>query len=354
MRRLGVAILAAFVNMGAGTGFSLEPDQPMGISGRFDPPRKSFTLSWEPVRQNSNGDATDMAGYNIYRRTTPRGAAEKINAYVVPIVVYADRVDGRTFYYTIRAVDTDGRESAESLMVESSDEASVLFIAPDGRSAVTLPQSINGVMKPAGNRYGAALGIRMTGDEADAGASRSVKLEFFRGDTKQATPDIECEPIDIDVSIAYDAPKEAVALFRLDGARWTRLSGTIDAARQVVTAKTARLGHFQTRAEPPSPALTLAKVNVYPPLFTPNGDGFNDRVYLVLENTDNAVLDGHIYDLRGRRVATLGVPSANANVDTTFAWDGRSMDGSVVPGGLYVYRVDGGGQTFTGILSVAR
>ena len=57
-------------------------------------------------------------------------------------------------------------------------------------------------------------------------------------------------------------------------------------------------------------------------------------------------LEVGVYDLAGRRISTLfqGIAEAGAR---SFSWDGRTDDGTKVPGGVYFYRALAGGQSVT-------
>jgi len=333
---------------------------------------------WEPVTQTASGvPLTNLAGYNIYRRATPGDVPEKINSYVVPIVAFGDRMNGQTFYYSVRAVDTDGNESAESLLVDSSENANVIFLAGDGRTSLVLPQTINDLLQPSHNKYGVPLALRLKEDPAATpNVVRNLEFQFLRGDTKQEVSDISFSQADADIQISYEvingevplenAPAgengqdtktvspDQLTLYWYNGSNWIRLGGVNDKSGQVVSVKSSQLGRYQLRADLPSSDLALNKANIYPSLFTPNGDGFNDRVYMVLENPNNASLRGDIYDLFGRHVATLAPPTLTAGTASTLTWDGKTNAGSVTPSGLYVYRIQGDGRTITGTISVAR
>jgi flagellar hook assembly protein FlgD len=89
-------------------------------------------------------------------------------------------------------------------------------------------------------------------------------------------------------------------------------------------------------------------------LFTPNGDGLNDRVYFVFENPNNASVEGEILDKAGRHVRALPPASTQTGIGTTMTWDGKDDHGVTVPGGAYIYKIKGEGKTFTGSVGVAR
>ena len=82
-------------------------------------------------------------------------------------------------------------------------------------------------------------------------------------------------------------------------------------------------------------------------VFTPNGDGANDRAAVAFEVVTivgQAQLDAAVFDLAGRRVRTLLKRSvANGIYDSArvggLAWDGRNAGGDMVPPGVYVVRV---------------
>jgi len=344
------------------------PDQPLGIKGEIDSLHKACTLTWEPVRQTAAGaPLTNLAGYNIYRRVSVRGTAERINSYIVPVSIFADRVNGQTFYYSVRAVDADGVESAESLLVDSSDNTNLIFLAGDGRTSIVIPQTISGLLQSSNNKYGVPLTIRLKENfAATSGVVRDLEFQFLRGDTKQVATDIAFSAPDADVQIGYEllngevplqnnlsVSPDQLTLYWSNGINWIKVGGANDKSGQIVSINSSQLGHYQLRDDSPSSELTLSKITVYPSLLTPNGDGFNDRVYMVFENPGNASLHGDIYDLFGRHVASLA-PPASMGGETTLVWNGKTNDGTTIPSGLYVYRIEGDIKTITGTIAVAR
>ena len=57
-----------------------------------------------------------MAGYNVYRSTTPTGTYAKINSTLDPNTAYTDTtvVAGQTYYYAATSVSSGGQESTKS------------------------------------------------------------------------------------------------------------------------------------------------------------------------------------------------------------------------------------------------
>jgi hypothetical protein len=84
------------------------PTAPTGqVSGN------SVTLTWG-ASTDANGAL--VAGYNVYRSTTPNGPYTKLNTALVTGTQYADNtVQSGTYYYVVRSVDRDGYESPATL-----------------------------------------------------------------------------------------------------------------------------------------------------------------------------------------------------------------------------------------------
>ena len=85
----------------------------------------------------------------------------------------------------------------------------------------------------------------------------------------------------------------------------------------------------------------LANVAVNSPVFTPNGDGVNDRVLIQYDITNIARLSPvkvSIFDLSGRLVRAL-VDSEAISGRFAQPWDGRDDDGVYVPPGHYAFSV---------------
>src|SRR6266700_3403184 len=68
--------------------------------------------------------------------------------------------------------------------------------------------------------------------------------------------------------------------------------------------------------------LTLTKVACR--IFTPNGDGFNDKARLEFDNPEQLPITGTVYDLTGARVADL---KPGPDPTTVLLWDGKNGDG---------------------------
>lgn len=99
-------------------------------------------------------------------------------------------------------------------------------------------------------------------------------------------------------------------------------------------------------------------------VITPNGDRINDIAFFCFENPQDSDISGKVYTLLGAQVATMGPKTdrsgtagagcAPSVIRAQFvSWDG-SANGSRVDNGLYVYRIESEGRSFSGTLLVVR
>ncbi len=96
-----------------------------------------------------------------------------------------------------------------------------------------------------------------------------------------------------------------------------------------------------------------------PSVFTPNGDGVNDRIaiqYTVIQISEPKPIAVAVYDLAGRLVRVLADREQTGGIYTE-RWDGRNDSGEAVPPGTYVVSlaVDSGIGNFrrVGVVGVA-
>jgi len=357
----------------------IAPQMPMGLKGFLDSNAVSYTLIWENVISNTDGTPiNDLAGYNVYRSSALTTLGVKLTPTPIATIAFADVVNEQTFFYRVRAVDQSGNESEDSLVADSSLDKNVIYLATDNVTAVIMPTSVNALLRSQHNKYGVPLTIQAQEEMVPPNTTivRSLRLNYLRGDTFAVVSDLAfSEPQSI-IAIGYNLTNGVVApgapnqfnaapmasgnvtpdqlsIFWNNGITWVKVGGRANLIRQTVEVQSSYLGNYQLRVASPADHLVLEQANVFPRIFTPNGDGFNDCVYFVIENPNNASVQGEIFDLQGRKVTTLPGP-APTGIGTTLIWEGKDSSGAAVPSGAYLYKITGEGQTFTGSVGVAR
>jgi flagellar hook assembly protein FlgD len=86
----------------------------------------------------------------------------------------------------------------------------------------------------------------------------------------------------------------------------------------------------------------LAPLQIESPVLTPNGDGINDEIRVlitVFQLQGQRPLGVHIHDLTGRSLRELSFTPPALSGEHHLTWDGRDDTGELVVPGMYVLRV---------------
>lgn len=87
-------------------------------------------------------------------------------------------------------------------------------------------------------------------------------------------------------------------------------------------------------------------IQVSPRIFSPNGDGWNDKVVFQVDNPALLPLKGEVFDMTGAKVGDM---SPGPQPDTSLVWDGKGRQ-SGIPGGIYIYHIELGNELITGTI----
>jgi gliding motility-associated-like protein len=276
---------------------------------------------------------------------------------------------GSDRYYRVRTLDSGGNESSDSARVEVTGDGSllnVIFPADNEKNRVSLPTVLARQLLSENNGLGDDLvmaGTRVVSEETN-GVVRSVRFDMRRADVGTAVPSFHFQPPQAGVILDYDVvngqvmegstplisasdSRNQLALYWFNGVEWIKVGGVVDDVNRTVRLTTGRMGRYQIRLSPRNHSGELVRVS--PRAFTPNGDGWNDKVIFQLDNRDTLPVEGKVYDIHGTWVGSLSPGPA----ENTLAWDGR-RGGKAVPGGVYFYRIKIGSQTKTGTVVVTR
>jgi gliding motility-associated-like protein len=100
-----------------------------------------------------------------------------------------------------------------------------------------------------------------------------------------------------------------------------------------------------------SSGFTLNEGYPRPRLFTPNGDGENDKVTFSYENDNESSVVCWIFDIRGAAIRQLDIVETGEN---KFTWDGKDENKEVAPSGIYIYQIEVEGKTINGTIVLAK
>ncbi|MHB0976598.1 MAG: FG-GAP-like repeat-containing protein [Candidatus Aquicultorales bacterium] len=120
---------------------NLPPGAPWGLTVTDHPSDHggSLDLAW-----NAPTDDPNLAGYNIYRGTSPGSYPTKVNGPLVTGTTYTDTglVNGTTYYYIVKAVDSLGNGSPNSNESSRPPADNLAPDAPTGLNAVLQSGSV--------------------------------------------------------------------------------------------------------------------------------------------------------------------------------------------------------------------
>lgn len=83
-----------------------------------------------------------------------------------------------------------------------------------------------------------------------------------------------------------------------------------------------------------------SKLGIDPPVFSPNGDGYQDFVTISYQTTaSEGRISIYIYDKEGMLIKLL-VNNEIVSPNTIYTWDGSTLDGTIAPTGIYLIRAE--------------
>lgn len=369
----------------------LPPMMPAALWSEASVDKSSLTIHWWTVSSNSDGTpfkapsapgGWELDRYEVYRATSVARAgwtligstpswAESFTAAVPD--------PSRVYYYKIASRDAFAGGWADEGMVADTS-GNVWALGSDSVTRMKIPAELTYLLRPAGNSYGAPLMVRATERPQDLGGKifRSVSFDAFQSPSgKSASVAL---PGPAEVVLRYevsggqvvpsglaaagkagartmDAPVPAadaaqnLAAYLTNGADAFKLFGNVDTFLQTLQIQSAQLGNYQIRSVLRGIGFEFDVSGISNKALTPNGDGLNDTVVMVFDNPKDSAFSGKVFDRRGAWVADMRVGPLSRN---SLLWDGRSASGSVVPGGVYLYRIISEGRTFSGSLVVVR
>ncbi|UPT72565.1 MAG: gliding motility-associated C-terminal domain-containing protein [Elusimicrobiota bacterium] len=350
--------------------FTIAPMEPLGVRIAATP--ADVTLSWSTTTRYGDGNlflstaaplADELLGYSVWR-SSDACAPTFVNVSSLPITQTStvSLTGGLNWFYRVHSYNSIGL-STNAVTLSTLGERS--YFLDDCVSRVVFDAASAEMLNAGSNSAGGDIRIdrRRVTEDVGENVFQSVKFTPMLNGVTPLTNYPMPKPVRVvlafqtaggqPVATQQTAPGVTVknlGMFWFNGQEFKKMYGTVDPVAQTVTVESPNLGTYQIRALARADGTVFDVSNISGRALTPNGDGLNDSIIFTYDpGPRNETATGRIYDVLGSHVADM-VPG---RVPNTLTWDGRS-NGRVVGGGAYVYRIQGGGKSYTGTVVVAR
>ncbi|KAF0127546.1 MAG: hypothetical protein FD189_20 [Elusimicrobia bacterium] len=350
--------------------FALTPLPPMNFQATAGP--NAYSLSWIPpagystrIEFNDRFSPNypyEVKVYQVFRATTPTtdnwSFRAEVSSYTLSFV--DDQISaGVEYYYRVSAVNQAGLSRPSYVRGGLSNAG--YFLGPDGSSLMEIPQTAMAPFSgPASDQMDFyTIEVASNTDEIGGRVIKSVDFAAYRGGLtrddsfKLSAPGsmrlYYSKAGDAFVPSATVPDYKRLSVFFHNGRRWLQLYGKVDQPNSRVTLETTMLGRYQLRSTERSGGFAADASGLSNRLITPNGDGKNDTMVFVFDDPAGTSVKGTIFDLKGAKVASM----TPGPVGNSLVWDPRA-EGRSVPGGVYIYQIESGGEVFNGTAVVIR
>lgn len=356
----------------ADANLNLRPLFVSGLSRQLSPDLAQVTIRWSAVIAEEDGllfvdpnapTSDELAGYRVYRSTDLFGTSTLIASVGPSVTEYTDALGGEQPFYHLTAIDAQNEEGESSLRKEAMS-GDFLLASTEKLYEMRWPSDLEAYVNK-GNPTAQNLHITAVShpEEVEGKVLTSVEFKIRQGDEGQEIELQAFPDADTLISFFYDDSSgqanfgtqaaesvEDIGLFWNNGSKWIKVFGDVDTVAKSITIQTAFAGRYQVRVLARPNEVVFDKSQISNRFITPNNDGKNDSVTFTFgTNSLSAELSGKIFDMHFGFVADL-VPGINTD---TLKWDAKS-NGSVVKSGVYMYRLEAEGQSWTGTVVVIR
>jgi hypothetical protein len=144
--------------------------------------------------------------------------------------------------------------------------------------------------------------------------------------------------------VTYTEDMHFVLLDDLDGVSLERIDPARPASDLTNWSSAAESQGFATPGYQNSQALAAIlgeeDINVFPEIFSPDNDGYQDVVTFTFQNTRPGMVGNvYIFDSNGRQVLHL-LKSSLIGENSSVSWDGRTADNGLAPIGIYIVYIE--------------
>jgi len=345
-----------------------KPVPPAGLRGAISSDECCFTVKWSPVITNTDGTAADdLSGYNIYRAVSVAGlsAAVKISFVDKAVLEYTDPtiLAGKYFFF-VRAIDESGTESANSLILDTSNPERLTLVSQDQEAVAELPAETSSELLAENNKWQKDITVDFV-RKTDLEVGKTFRVYDLKVQDA-ALENISNYEFSVPVTLQFSygnlfpapsmgtpfaAPSSFVsgelAVYWFNGVEYIRVGGYMDELKKKVVIRVKRPGEYQLRQVSRATAFGLA--SIYPSkTFTP-GVAPYEKIMFFTDNPDGDKISGKIFDMRGEYIADIA-PVGDATATTVILeWDGAGASK-----GVYIYQIESQKKVVNGTIILAR
>ena len=358
--------------------YTMVPMEPLGLTVVSN--STSTTINWTPTTRFSDGTAflstgtpqpDELQGYQVTRSTTACAPSfVQLSTLSLSTTTITDNSMGVNYFYRVKSFNTEG-VSTNVVTLSALGERG--FFLDDCDTTMLLDPTVSAMLNAATNGLGGDVRVLSTRRPQDVGGPvfQSVQWTAYLNGVTELTNFAWPKPVRIVLRFDVDgsgaptpstspytpssfgaaaASAQHLGMYWFNGGEFKKMYGKVDTVGQTVSVESPNLGLYQVRSLFRAAGAVFDLSNISGRVLTPNGDGLNDVVIFTYDpGPSNAPVSGRIYDVNGSFVADM-VPGL---VPNTITWNGR-MNGRPAASGVYVYRVQGDGKTFTGTVVVAK
>ena len=282
---------------------------------------------------------------------------------------------GLVLYYKIVSVDASNNFSIDSAVGDIEGTVSQTETDPvtqDKIAEVIIPGNLSSILYSDANSYNDNLEIGITKKvefEKFNDSIKVVEINLKKISNKESVGKITFPSGDVEIRIYFKIKNSVVensnipigsiysrlGIYYYNEIEWILLGGKITMISDTegyISIKTGHLSLFKIGVATRASEFKLTKLEPTK-IFTPdsNDERWNTiKFYVDYPSGQTVDFNGKIFDITGRLVRD-GLKKFNPN---TIGWDGKDSSGSIVPQGVYIYQIEGGGKRFSGTIVVAR
>jgi len=343
--------------------------EPVGVKGNKK--EGNFNLSWSTVTLSENLiegkdiPQDDLERYNIYRSTNIEEVDKVSPSTMVVVTSWVDRdIGGKTYYYLIRAVDTSGIESKNSMLIDSGPEGNLIVQDEKKEVNIIISKEGNLILYQGTNLYGSDLRVSIVDKPEEK--SRHIlgvyEIEVLKAKTTEEIKISDfnfLQPVGMKFSYAGTSSGLAEtdkAVFRHNGVEYINLGGKVDINQKVISLKSKEVGKYRVQEVMRATAFEISS-RVPRKIFTPDGLGpsVTEKFTVTCENPKNiSSVTGEIYDITGAYVTDMKVENKPDSLQTVLSWDGKDKDNNLCRDGVYIYQIKAEGKTINGTVILAK